>query len=192
MEDSERLVRTLITAGVHAIQLREKQLSDRDLLVLARAIRRWTAGSRTQFIVNDRPDIAALAQADGVHLGQDDATVADARKVVGGDMPVGVSTHSLEQAQRAVLEGADYIGVGPVFSSQTKNFEQLAGTELLREVASQIRLPAFAIGGITAENLTQVLAAGFERVAVGAAITRSADPAAAVQSLLTGLAAASA
>jgi thiamine-phosphate pyrophosphorylase len=97
---------------------------------------------------------------------------------------VGVSTHSIQQARQAVLDGANYIGVGPTFPSGTKSFDQLMGLELLREVAGEIRLPAFAIGGITIEKLPEVLATGISRIAVGGAITGVKDPARAVREML--------
>ena len=100
---------------------------------------------------------------------------------------MGVSTHSIEQARQAVLDGANYIGVGPTFPSDTKSFEHFPGLDLLRAVAAEIRLPAFAIGGITAENLADVLATGFPRIAVSAAVTAAADPAEAARQLLAGL-----
>src|SRR5437764_4528103 len=98
-------------------QLREKTLSDRDFLERARNVRRWTRKAGTLFIVNDRPDIARLAEADGVHLGQDDMSVADAQKVLGGNLLIGVSTHSEAQLRKAVIDGANYIGIGPTFPS---------------------------------------------------------------------------
>jgi thiamine-phosphate pyrophosphorylase len=106
-------------------------------------------------------------------------TVKDARAVVGTRMLVGVSTHNIEQARAAVLDGANYLGAGPTFPSQTKAFDELASLDYLREVAAEIRLPTFAIGGIGADNLPDVLATGIERVAVGAAVTATRDPASA-------------
>lgn len=179
-----QFVKSLVTAGVGVIQLRDKQLSDRELLARARVVRAATAGTDTLFIMNDRADLALLSGADGVHVGQDELSVKDARRILGARGLVGVSTHSLEQAQAAVLDGADYIGVGPTFPSGTKQFSEFTGVELLRSVAEEIRLPAFAIGGITAANLPEVLAAGFTRVAVSAAITSAADPATAARELL--------
>jgi thiamine-phosphate pyrophosphorylase len=170
----------LLSAGVHAIQLRDKNLSDRELVDRGRAVRQRIArfGTDTLLIVNDRPDLAVLCDADGVHVGQDELTVADARKIVGPRRLVGVSTHSIDQAHAAVLEGASYIGVGPAFASTTKDFAEFPGVALLAEVAQSIRVPAFAIGGITLDNLDQVLATGIRRVAIGAAITAAANPAA--------------
>jgi thiamine-phosphate pyrophosphorylase len=134
--------------------------------------------------MNDRPDLAVLARADGVHVGQEEVSVKDARSIVGPDMLVGVSTHSIEQARQAVLDGANYIGVGPTFPSGTKRFAQFPGVELLRAVAEEIRLPAFAIGGIERANLAEVLAAGFTRIAVSRAISSAADPVQAAKELL--------
>ena len=143
-----------------------------------------TQGTKTLFIMNDRPDVAALAQADGVHLGQCEISVKDARSIVGPKVLVGVSTHSIEQARRAVLDGANYLGVGPTFPSATKQFSHYPGVELLRAVAAEIRLPAFAIGGISRDNLGEVLAAGFTRIAVSSAVVAAADPARAAQEML--------
>jgi thiamine-phosphate pyrophosphorylase len=178
------LVESLVAAGVSMIQLRDKRLADRELLARARLLRKLIGGGPTLFIMNDRPDLAVLASADGVHVGQDELSVKDARRILGPRGLIGVSTHSLEQAQAAVLDGADYIGVGPTFPSGTKQFAEFTGPELLRAVQAEIRLPAFAIGGITADNLPQVLAAGFARIAVSGAVTSAADPAAAAGRLL--------
>ncbi len=186
-EEFERLARSLIEAGVHVLQLRDKTLDDRPLLARARLLRELTRGGETLFIVNDRPDLAALSRADGVHVGQDELTVKDARAIVGPKALIGVSTHSIEQARQAVLDGANYIGVGPTFPSQTKQFDTFAGLGLLRGVAAEIRLPAFAIGGISEETVGEVRSTGFRRIAVGSAVLNSPDPAAAVRNLLAAL-----
>jgi thiamine-phosphate pyrophosphorylase len=138
---------------------------------------------RTLVVVNDRPDIAVLADADGVHLGQDDLRVKDARAIVGPRRLIGVSTHSIEQARAAVLDGANYLGVGPTFPSRTKSFDAFPGLDFVRQVAAEIRLPAFAIGGIEATNVGEVVAAGLRRVAVGSAVMGDAKPRAAVAAL---------
>ncbi len=182
-----RLVETLVARGVHVLQLRDKQLDDRVLLARGRQLRALTRGTPTLFVMNDRPDLAVLAEADGVHVGQEELTVKDARTIVGPDRLVGVSTHSIEQARQAVLDGADYIGVGPTFASGTKRFEHFPGLELVRAVAGEIRLPAFAIGGIDLDNLSQVLETGIGRVAVSGAVAAAADPAEAVSALLAQL-----
>lgn len=172
----EATVRGAMAAGVQIVQLREKQMADRDLLQLARALRDWTAAANVLLIINDRPDIAVLADADGVHVGQDELTVRDARQIVGPDRLIGVSTHSIQQARQAVLDGADYLGVGPTFPSGTKSFDHFAGLDFVRQVASEITLPWFAIGGIDATNVDSVLQAGGCRVAVSGTICGAADP----------------
>ncbi|MBX3415225.1 MAG: thiamine phosphate synthase [Pirellulales bacterium] len=182
------LAAPLVEAGVHVLQLRDKQLDDRELLARARLLRSLTRDTDTLFIVNDRPDIAALAEADGVHVGQEELAVKDARSIVGPDRLIGVSTHSIEQARAAVLDGANYIGVGPTFASHTKQFAEFPGVSLLRAVAAEITLPVFAIGGIAAQNLDEVLATGIERVAVSSAVVGASDPAAAAGRLLGRLA----
>ena len=110
-------------------------------------------------------------------------TIADVRTVVGPELLIGVSTHSLDQAQTAVLAGADYIGVGPVFDSRTKNFDSLPGLPLVGQIAEEVSLPAFAIGGIDEHNVAEILRLGLPRIAVGAAVWRAADPVQAVQRL---------
>jgi thiamine-phosphate pyrophosphorylase len=209
LAEFERFVQQLIEAGVGMIQLRDKQLDDRELVERARtlvslthhqpqrglspfaqsAAQKGTAPLRapkphTLAIINDRPDIAAAVHADGVHLGQEDLSVSDARTIVGTQMIVGVSTHNIEQARTAVLDGANYLGAGPTFRSHTKDFDTFAGLEFLRVVAGEIRLPTFAIGGINPENLTDALEGGVTRVAIGAAVTAAANPSRAAQQLL--------
>jgi thiamine-phosphate pyrophosphorylase len=174
--------------GADVIQLREKGLSDRELVARARDVREWTRRAGVLFVVNDRPDVARLVGADGVHLGQDDLPVKDARRVVGPDALIGVSTHTLDQVRRAVLDGADYLGVGPVFPSRTKPFDHFPGLDFVREAAAETSLPAFALGGIAPDNVGRVAAAGARRVAVGAAVAAADDPEAAARLLREGLA----
>lgn len=174
--DIETLIPDLINAGVGLIQLRNKSLSDQQLVDQGRQIANLTQGTSTLWIMNDRADLAVAANADGVHLGQDDLNVSDARRIVGAAKIIGVSTHSLPQAQQAVLDGANYIGVGPVFPSQTKQFDAFVGLDLLTDVAGAITLPSYAIGGINHDNVDQVVQTGFQRIAVGAAVTESNSP----------------
>jgi thiamine-phosphate pyrophosphorylase len=181
------LVDALVSCGVGAIQLRDKKLPDRPLADRARQLRTRTRGTGTLMFVNDRPDVAVVSHADGVHIGQADLHVKDVRTVVGPRMLIGVSTHSIGQARQAVRDGANLIGAGPTFRSSTKAFDRLAGLPLLAAVHKEIRLPAFAIGGIDSENLAQVLTTGVKRIAVGAAVTRSGDPATASRQLLEQL-----
>lgn len=179
----ETTVRDALANGVRIIQLREKSLPDRDLVSRARLLRNWTTEAGATFIMNDRPDIAVLANADGVHVGQEELSVRDARQIVGPNRLIGVSTHSIEQARQAVLDGADYLGVGPTFPSGTKSFDQFAGLKFVQQVASEISLPWYAIGGINESNLESVLAAGATRVAVSGVICRAKDAAATTASL---------
>jgi thiamine-phosphate pyrophosphorylase len=187
-DEFSNLVRELIEAGVGAIQLRDKTLPVRQLVDRTRLLVAATrAAEQTLAIINDRPGVAAAIDADGVHLGQDDFTVHDARAILGPRKLIGVSTHSIEQARQAVLDGANYIGVGPTFPSSTKHFDAFPGTQLLSEVASEIKLPAFAIGGITATNLPQVLATGVTRIAISSAVTAASSPGAAAAKLVAAL-----
>lgn len=183
----ERRVRDLVAAGVHAIQLRDKRLPDLELLVRARIVREATRGTTALFIMNDRPDLAVLSQADGVHVGQDELGVEEVRRIAGPALLVGVSTHDIAQARQAVLDGASYIGCGPTFPSGTKPFDRFPGPDFLRQVAAEIALPAFAIGGIHRDNLSQVLAAGIARIAIGGAIATADDPAAEARRFLDAL-----
>jgi thiamine-phosphate pyrophosphorylase len=190
-ESSERfaqLVQSLVTAGVDALQLRDKRLSDRELTRRARLMRELTRDTATLFIVNDRPDIAVLSEADGVHVGQDELGVADCRTILGPHQLVGVSTHDLVQARQAAEDGADYLGCGPTFPSPTKAFADYAGLDFLRGVQAETRLPAFAIGGINQANVARVLDTGFRRIAVSAAVTAADDPAAAARMLREAIA----
>jgi len=172
----EATVRGALKGGAQAIQLREKERADRELLALARSVRRWTRQAEALFIMNDRPDLALLSDADGVHVGQEELSVKDARRIVGPDRLVGVSTHNLEEVRQAVLDGADYLGVGPTFPSATKQFREFAGLEFVRAAAAETTLPAFAIGGITPENIAQVLREGAGRAAVSAAVCAAENP----------------
>ena len=129
------LARSLVAAGVDVLQLRDKNLDDRPLLGRARLLRELIGEASTLLIVNDRPDLALLAEADGVHVGQEELMVDDVRKVVGPDLLVGVSTHSLAQARQAEHDGADYIGCGPTFPSATKHFERFPGVEFCGPLA---------------------------------------------------------
>jgi thiamine-phosphate pyrophosphorylase len=169
-------VERAVAGGVDIIQLREKTLSDRELLARARDMRRWTHEAGVLFILNDRPDIARLCDADGVHLGQDDLSIQDARRILGSNALIGKSTHSIEQVRQAVLEGADYLGIGPVFPSSTKSFDNYPGLEFIRAASAETSLAAFALGGITPANLEQVVSAGAKRIAVGSAIAKTDDP----------------
>jgi thiamine-phosphate pyrophosphorylase len=172
------LVGEAIAGGADVIQYRDKNIPDRELLHRAREVRILTAQARVPLILNDRADLARLARSDGVHLGQEDLVVRDARRIVGPAALVGVSTHGGEQLDAAILAGASYLGVGPVFPSPTKEFSEpeLAGLYYVQLAAESTTLPWFAIGGINEDNLDQVLDAGASRVAVSSAVVVADSP----------------
>lgn len=162
-----------IEGGVDVIQLREKELSDQECLRQGRLLRELTSAAGIPLIVNDRPDLALILQADGLHLGQDDLPLATARTVVGDDMIVGLSTHSTMEARKAMREGADYIGIGPVFPTTTKEVGPVLGPAGFRDIVQHVDVPAFAIGGITPQNIGELAAVGARSVAVSAAILQA-------------------
>ena len=173
--------------GARMVQLREKDKNDRELLERARQVRRWTQAAGVLFIVNDRTDIARLADADGVHLGQDDLPVKEARRILGPDALIGVCTHNLVQLRQAILDGASYVGIGPTFASSTKEFDDLAGLEFVRQAMAETTLPAFVIGGVNLQTIDAAVAAGARRVAVSGAIAQADDPRSVAATLLAAL-----
>jgi len=173
--DLTRQLRESIAGGVQMVQLRDKGLSDRELMERARLARQVTRTAGIPLIINDRCDVAAAVGADGVHLGQDDLSIADARRVLPPRALVGVSTHTLDQVRRAVHEGASYIGVGPTFASSTKSFREFAGLPFVSAASRETSLPAFVLGGVTAANVAAIVAAGGRRIAVTAAVSAD-DP----------------
>ncbi len=171
-----------LQGGVDVLQLREKNMSAKKVLELGKKLKLLCSEYGAIFIVNDRIDIAAVLDADGVHLGQDDLDVKSAREILGKDKIVGISTHAPEQALKAVADGADYIGVGPVFATPTKEGRIPVGLDYVKWASENIDIPAFAIGGIDEENIDEVLNAGAKRVAVVRAIINAKSPQKAAQS----------
>ena len=169
--------------GGDIFQLREKTLNDRALLERARQVRQWTQQAGVLFIMNDRPDIARLVEADGVHLGQDELPVKEACRILGPDALIGVSTHNFAQLRQAILDGASYVGVGPTFPSETKRFEAYAGLEFVRQATAETSLPAFVIGGVNLQTIDAAVTAGARRIAVSHAICQADDPRAVAQAL---------
>lgn len=190
MGDLTWIVGEALAGGADVIQSREKHVPDREWLSRAREIRILTAQAKARFLVNDRPDLARLAGADGVHLGQDDVSVRDARRVVGPTASVGVSTHNRDQIDKAILAGANYLGVGPVFPSVTKDFPEYAGLTHVRHAAEATNLPWFAIGGIDESTIDEAIEAGARRVAVSAAVVKADSPRKATAALRARLVAA--
>ena len=166
--------RLALEGGADMLQLREKDMPDEDFLRLSVELREITARMGRLFIVNDRPHIALESGADGVHLGQGDMPIGEARKLLGKDFIVGLSTHSLEQAELAYKQGADCIGIGPIFPTQTKEEGKPIGTEVLRRLRD-FPIPHFAIGGINPANLVEVTKAGAGRIAVCSAVIGQED-----------------
>lgn len=169
-------VASSLKGGVDILQLREKNSSAKRIIELGKKIRQLCSLYDTIFIVNDRIDIAKIVEADGVHLGQDDADVDSAREILGNSAIVGISTHAPEQALKAVEDGADYIGVGPVFTTPTKPGRASVGLEYVKWASENIEIPFFAIGGIDLSNVNDVLSSGAKKVAVVRAIINSDSP----------------
>lgn len=178
----------IIEAGADCIQLREKNLDDGKLLGRSVAVVERCHAAGITAIINDRPDIAILANADGVHVGQKDLSVYHVRQLVGKQLIVGVSTSNIVQAEAAVLSGADYCGVGPMFSTNTKIKPELAGPEYLKQYISQnISLPHLAIGGISVDNITELTRIGVRGIAVSSAVCGVKNPCNVVKTLMATL-----
>jgi thiamine-phosphate pyrophosphorylase len=159
-----------LNAGVRWVQYRDKDRTAREIYEEAVRLRSITRKFRAVLIVNDHPDIAFATGADGVHLGQDDLPLAEARKLMGKDAIIGISTHTIEHAIIARRGGADYIGFGPVFQTTTKDAGAPQGTGMLREVKKGVDIPVVAIGGINIGNIREVIEAGADAIAVASAI----------------------
>jgi thiamine-phosphate pyrophosphorylase len=184
----DRVVAAALAGGVDMVQLRDKEACADELLGAAVSFRRLCDRHGALFWLNDRPDLALRAGADGVHVGQDDERVEDVRSQVGADLLVGVSTHSPQQLESALATDADQLSVGPVWETPTKLGRPAAGLEYVRHAAQRAgERPWFAIGGIDLDNVPQVTAAGAQRIVVVRAIRDAADPAAAAAALLAAL-----
>ncbi|MFA4992002.1 MAG: thiamine phosphate synthase [Candidatus Omnitrophota bacterium] len=180
-----RILSVSLDAGVDMVQLRDKTSGDRDFLRVGREIKEMVREKKdTLFIINDRIDMALNLDADGVHIGNSDAPMETARKVMGVNKIIGVSAGSLEEAMAAETNGADYIGLGPVFDTPIKPATRAVGIERLRETADKINTPLIAIGGINESNVEDVARAGIKRIAVIRAIMESNNPYLAVRNLL--------
>jgi thiamine-phosphate pyrophosphorylase len=168
----------LLAAGVRLLQYRAKTVSAREMLETATRLAGLARAEGATFFLNDRPDLAYLAGADGVHVGQDDLGVEEARRIIGADRRVGVSTHNREQFARAVATSADYVAIGPIFRTTSKaNPDPVVGTELIRQLRPLTKKPIVAIGGIALEQAAEVIQAGADSVAVISDILSASDPA---------------
>jgi thiamine-phosphate pyrophosphorylase len=178
------LARILLEGGARVMQLRLKNAPGRELLAAARAIAEMCRERGAMLIVDDRVDIAMLAGAAGVHLGQDDLPLEAARRLVGRDMIIGISTHGVEQAVAAESGGADYIGFGPLYPGGLRNNAEGKGLAMLREVRAAVTIPIVAIGGITEATVPEALAAGADACAIITDVVRTADITAKLRTLL--------
>ncbi len=171
------IVRAAVAGGVTCVQLREKECSTRQFVAEARAVREVLAGTDIPLIINDRIDVALAVDADGVHLGQTDMLIADARRLVGTDMLIGISAECVDDAVRAQAEGADYVGISPVFSTPTKTDAAPAlGLDGIARIRAATSLPLVGIGGVKPGNAAEIIRAGCDGVAVVSAIVSAPDP----------------
>lgn len=189
-EQPDAFLDAALSGGVDLVQLRMKNAPDERILAAARRFARVCAEHRALLIINDRPDLVKAAGADGVHVGQDDVPVSDARSAVGPELLVGLSTHTPEQIDRAPAAGADYIGVGPVNETPTKPGRPAVGLELVRYAAANAAVAFFAIGGISEANIGAVASAGASRAAIVRALVEAQDPSRTAWALREALAAA--
>ncbi|MFN8112050.1 MAG: thiamine phosphate synthase [Solirubrobacterales bacterium] len=187
----DRLLEAALAGGAGLIQLRDKDADDERILAAAPVFRAAADRHGALFILNDRPDLVASCRADGVHVGQGDSPVAEARELAGPDAIVGLSTHAPEQLRAAEsatgVDRPDYVSVGPVWATPTKPGRPAAGLDYVRHAAAEAELPWFAIGGIEPGNLAVVVAAGARRVVVVRAIRDADEPEAVAASLRSGL-----
>lgn len=181
--DLEALLRAALTGGADIVQLREKELGRREIERAAGTFRRVADTFSALFVLNDDPELAQICDADGVHVGQDDVSAEQAREAMGPHAIVGLSTHSEEQMAASAERPVDYISVGPIWETPTKQGRPGVGLELISHAAANAPHPFFAIGGIDPSNAAQVVAAGAERLCAVRAIRDAADPAAAAQEL---------
>ena len=173
----------LIAGGARIVQLREKHLSKKDFYYLAQEFREKTASAGMLLIINDHIDVALACGADGVHLGQDDLPLEAARKIA-PELVIGISTHNLEEALLAQKQGADYINIGPIFATKTKEVSiEPLGPEAIKKIAPKVNIAFTVMGGINSSNIDKILQAGAKRIAVVTAVTKASDISQAVREL---------
>lgn len=183
--DHLEILTEAVRGGASVVQLRDKEATDESLIEIGKALRKVCDRYRALFIVNERVSVAKAVEADGLHVGQGDISISEARRQMGRDKCLGVSTHSFFQAQKASREGADYIGVGPIFKTPTKPDYPPVGVELIREVRGNLKIPFVAIGGIDLSNAASVLSAGAHSIAVVRGVVAEQDVCSAAQKFRT-------
>lgn len=182
-EKLEEVVGEAIRGGVTLVQLREKEISTRDFYNEAVALKELCSKNNVPLIINDRLDIALAVDADGIHIGQSDMPISVVRQIFGDDKIIGLSAGSVAQAEEAVRDGADYLGVGAVFHTATKKDASDVGIEILKKVRSAVDIPIVGIGGINSDNIEKLYGAGIDGVAVVSCIMASDDPYSAAKQL---------
>jgi thiamine-phosphate pyrophosphorylase len=171
------VVEAAVAGGVSCVQLREKHCSTREFITQARALKPFLKLKKIPLIINDRLDVALAVEADGLHLGQQDMTISDARKISGKSLIIGISAESVDDAIRAEKEGADYIGISPVFATPTKSdTAPPLGLEGVKTIRKMIAIPIVGIGGINRQNALSVITAGADGIAIVSAIVGAEDP----------------
>jgi len=183
----ENIYSIVSNRNIDIVQLRDKRSAKKDILNFATKLSKRLRDGRTLFIVNDYVDLAQACKADGVHLGQSDLSLKQARKILGKHKIIGISCHNLSQAQKAQKEGADYIGIGPVFKTATKPGYKTIGLKVLKELKEKIKIPYFAIGGINQGNIDKIISCAGRRVAVCGEILEAKNPKQASAKLLNKL-----
>lgn len=185
--DLIKLISLAIEGGAQMIQFRDKESSDKEFLEKAKEIQEITRRKKIPLIINDRVDVAKLIDAEGVHIGEDDLPVKEARRILGSEKIIGASACDLKTAKLKEKEGADYIGLGPIFETSSKNIERPLGINILEEANEVLDVPVFPIGGINLGNLEQTISAGTKRIAVISAIFMAEDVKKATKELLRRL-----
>ena len=186
-KDIEEVVRQAIDGGAQMIQYRDKDSDDAGFLTIASRLKAICKGRNVPFIVNDRADVAREVDADGVHAGQTDLSINEARQMLGSAKIIGKSASTIRQAKRAEEEGADYVGIGPIFDTPSKEIGKPIGLDIVRETRDSLKIPFYLIGGIRKDNLDQIIEAGGRRIAVISAVISSDDVKSTTASLLKKL-----
>jgi thiamine-phosphate pyrophosphorylase len=183
----EEVVSLAIKGGAEMIQYRDKESDDGNFFNIASKLSPICRSRNIPFIINDRIEIALKLDADGVHLGQEDLLISQAREIVGPDSIIGKSANTVQQAKMAEDEGADYVGIGPIFDTLSKQIKKPIGTDIIREAVDSLKIPFFAIGGINSDNVHQIVQAGGRRVAVISAVVLTDDVESSAAQLLAKL-----